>query len=167
MPDIAVADLERAIDGPGSCGASDLVKLRAIRLPGGNRVVLEPAAKARCRMAEIARHWVRVDIAPMIERSEARLARLQVSASYDCRPRNRVESARISEHGAGNALDPAAIARLTVEWQADYDAGLAPARSLGAAIRVCMGGRGLLAGAVRTPPDGIHMDEDLILVARR
>ena len=42
-------------------------------------------------------------------------------------------------------LSPAVIARLTVEWQADYD-GLAEARSLGAAIRVCVG-RGLPAGA--------------------
>jgi hypothetical protein len=109
VPDIAVADLEPAIDGPGSCGASDLVSLRAIRLSGGDRVVLEPAAKVRCRMAEALADWVRADIAPMIERSKARLARLQLSASYECRPRNRVESARTSEHGAGNAVDVRAL----------------------------------------------------------
>jgi hypothetical protein len=109
VPDIAVADLEPAIDGPGACGASDLVSLRAIRLSGGDRVVLEPAAKVRCRMAEALAGWVRADIAPMIERGKARLARLQVSASYECRPRNSVESARTSEHGAGNAVDLRAL----------------------------------------------------------
>ncbi len=108
-PEIAVADLEPAIDGSSSCGASDLVSLRAIRSSGGDRVVLEPAAKVRCRMAEALADWIRADIAPMIERNKGRLARLQVSASYECRPRNRVEGARTSEHGAGNAVDLRAL----------------------------------------------------------
>jgi hypothetical protein len=60
-------------------------------------------------MAEALAGWVRADIAPMIERSKARLARLQLSASYECRPRNRVESARTSEHGTGNAVDLRAL----------------------------------------------------------
>ena len=42
-------------------------------------------------------------------------------------------------------LSPAVISRLTAEWQADYD-DLAEARSIGAAIRVRLGGRGLPAG---------------------
>ncbi|HEX5863385.1 MAG TPA: extensin family protein [Casimicrobiaceae bacterium] len=109
VSDLAVADPEPAIDGPGACGASDLVSLKAIRLPGGDRVVLEPAAKVRCGMAEALARWVRADIAPVLERSEARLARLQVSTSYECRPRNRVESARTSEHGTGNAVDVRAL----------------------------------------------------------
>ena len=42
-------------------------------------------------------------------------------------------------------LSLAAISRLTAEWPADYDVW-AEARSLGTAIRVCLGRRGLPAG---------------------
>lgn len=45
VPELAVADPEPAIDGPGLCRASDLVRLQAIRLASGNRVELEPAAR--------------------------------------------------------------------------------------------------------------------------
>ena len=109
VPELAVADPEPAIDGPGLCGASDLVRLQAIRLPSGNRVELEPAARVRCGMAEVLARWVRADIVPVLSPSEAHLVRLQVSTAYECRPRNRVESAPMSEHGTGNAVDVRAL----------------------------------------------------------
>lgn len=56
-------------------------------------------------MAEVLARWVRVDIVPVLSPNEAHLVRLQVSTAYDCRPRNRVESAPMSEHGTGNAID--------------------------------------------------------------
>lgn len=109
VPELAVADPEPAIEGPGLCGASDLVRLQAIRLPSGNRVEMEPAARIRCGMAEVLAQWVRVDISPVLSPSEAHLVRLQVSTAYECRARNRVENAPMSEHGTGNAIDVRAL----------------------------------------------------------
>ena len=164
VPEIAIADLEPTVNGPGSCGASDLVNLRAICLPGGDHVVVEPAAKVRCRMAEALAGWVRADIAPMIERSEARLTRLQVSASYECRPRNRVERARISEHGTGNALDLRALVLTNGKTVVLTDAAADKALRSALATSACARFSTVLGpGSDLSHEDHIHLD----LIERR
>jgi len=93
-----------AIDGPGECGAKDLVKLRAVRLPDKAHVTVNPPATLNCRMAESVSHWAREAVAPAVAALGA-LRQIENYDSYDCRGRNRVVGAKISEHGKGNALD--------------------------------------------------------------
>jgi hypothetical protein len=91
--------------GPGECGAADVVRLSAVTLPDRARVPLNPPATLRCGMAEALAHFVRDDVAPAVAGLGAPLAAIVNYDSYDCRGRNRVVGAKISEHGKGNAID--------------------------------------------------------------
>jgi hypothetical protein len=93
-----------SILGRGECGAQDAVKLEAVRLPGQNRVAVNPPAMLNCRMAESVAHWTRDAAVPALARLGA-LRQIENYDSYDCRGRNRVVGAKVSEHGKGNALD--------------------------------------------------------------
>ena len=59
----------------------------------------------RCPMAEEIAHWVREDVAPSVKVFNAPLRGLDNFASYDCRGRNNVRAAAMSEHGRADALD--------------------------------------------------------------
>jgi hypothetical protein len=91
--------------GPGECGAVDAVQLDAVILPDQTRVPLVPAATLRCAMADEVARWVREDVAPAVIRLGAPLRGLDNFDSYECRGRNRVRGATLSEHGRANALD--------------------------------------------------------------
>ena len=91
--------------GPGECGAADVVRLEAVTLRDRIRVPLTPPAVLRCSMAEALAHFMRSDVAPATAELGSPLALIVNYDSYDCRGRNRVAGARISEHGKGNAID--------------------------------------------------------------
>jgi hypothetical protein len=91
--------------GAGECGAADVVQLEAVVLPDHTRVAVTPPAILRCTFAEAVVHWVREDVAPAVRELGAPLKGLDNYASYDCRGRNRVLGAKLSEHGKANALD--------------------------------------------------------------
>jgi hypothetical protein len=93
------------IVGPGECGGSDLLLLDGIVLPDKARVAVVPPATLRCAMAEALVHWVRDDVAPAAAALGASLRAVENYASYECRGRNRVVGAKLSEHGRANALD--------------------------------------------------------------
>ena len=93
------------ISGPGECGAVDVVRVEALQTKIGNRVALVPHATVRCAMAESLAAWIRDEVSPRLETPEARLTAMSVEASFECRGRNRVGGARISQHGFGNAID--------------------------------------------------------------
>jgi hypothetical protein len=103
--DIAVAPSIAPIHGDGGCGGDDLVKLEAVVLQGGQRVSLKPAATLRCEMARAVADWVRDDAAPLVQSLGSTLSELDNFDSYECRGRNRVKGAKLSEHGKANALD--------------------------------------------------------------
>ncbi len=94
-----------ALIGPGECGADNAVQLDAVILPDQSRVPLTPAATLRCPMAEEVARWVREDVAPAAMKLGAPLRGLDNFDSYECRGRNRVRGATLSEHGRANALD--------------------------------------------------------------
>jgi hypothetical protein len=56
-------------------------------------------------MATAVAQWVRDDVAPMVSGLDTTLREIDNFDSYDCRGRNRVIGAQISEHGKANALD--------------------------------------------------------------
>ena len=103
--ELAVAPSLPPLAGPGECGADDIVRLEAVVLPDKTRVAVTPPATLRCSFAEAIVHWVREDVAPAARTLDAALKSIDNYASYDCRGRNRVVGAKVSEHGRGNALD--------------------------------------------------------------
>ncbi|MGJ5180891.1 extensin family protein [Bradyrhizobium oligotrophicum] len=103
--EVAIAPSIPPIRGPGGCGGEDLVRLEAVVLPDKRRVALTPAATMRCPMATAVANWVRNDVAPLAERLGSAITALDNFDSYQCRGRNNVTGAQLSEHGRANALD--------------------------------------------------------------
>jgi hypothetical protein len=95
--------------GPGACGGSDLVALKAVQLADKTRVEIKPAPVLRCSMAERLAGWLRDDAAPSVKAGGAQLAAVDTYDDYECRARNRVAGAKLSEHGKGNAVDVRAL----------------------------------------------------------
>lgn len=81
------------------------MRLEAIVLPDKSRVAVKPAATLRCTTASEVAGWVRSDVAPLAESLGSRVTELDNFDSYECRGRNRVAGAMLSEHGRANALD--------------------------------------------------------------
>jgi hypothetical protein len=102
---IAIAPSIPDIKGEGGCGGEDLVRLEAIVLPDKRRVSVKPAAILRCKMASALVEWVRSDIAPLAERLGSAVSDIDNFDSFECRGRNRIVGAKLSEHGRANALD--------------------------------------------------------------
>lgn len=106
---VAIAPSIPAIHGPGACGGDDLVRLQAIVLPDKERIPLQPPATMRCGMASAVADWLRTDLVPMAFGLGTKISELDNFDSFDCRGRNRVAGAKLSEHGRANALDVRAI----------------------------------------------------------
>jgi hypothetical protein len=81
------------------------VILDGVILPDRAKIVVSPPATLRCTMAEEVAAWLREDIAPAVLKLGAPLRGLDNFDSYECRGRNRVRGATLSEHGRANALD--------------------------------------------------------------
>jgi len=90
---------------PGECGAPDAVQMESVLLPGGAKVTIAPPATLRCTMATAVAQWVRDDVAPAAAKLGAPLREIENLGSYECRGRDRVRGATLSEHGRANALD--------------------------------------------------------------
>jgi len=109
---IAEVELNASISGrSGSalCGDIAPVRITAVLLEGGGKVELRPAAVARCEMAHEFARWVREDLVRSIRPLKTGLKRIEIAASYHCRPRNNIAGARLSEHGLANAIDVGAL----------------------------------------------------------
>jgi hypothetical protein len=103
--ELAVAPSLPPLSEPNECGADDVVRLEAVWLSDKTRVAVMPPATLRCEFAEAIVHWVREDVAPAVHTLGVKLQGVDNYASYDCRGRNRVAGAKLSEHGRANALD--------------------------------------------------------------
>ncbi|MFG1345593.1 extensin family protein [Xanthobacter autotrophicus DSM 431] len=100
---IAVA--EKPISTVGSCGVAHPVRLSAVRIGEGRMAAMKPEAVITCEVAAAVADWVREDLAPAVRALGSEIETVRVAASYDCRGRNRIAGARMSEHGLGKALD--------------------------------------------------------------
>ncbi len=103
--ELAIAPSLPLITGPGECGAPDVVRLEAVVLPDQSRVAIAPPAVLRCTMAEAVVSWVREEAAPRALDLGSPLKAIANLASFDCRGRNGILGAKLSEHGKANALD--------------------------------------------------------------
>jgi hypothetical protein len=102
---IAAIELLPRLIGPGDCGGRDIIELDAVLLPNRKRVEVKPAAILRCAMAESFAAWVRDEASDHIPG----LRSVDTYGSYECRGRNGVADAKLSEHGKGNAIDVRAL----------------------------------------------------------
>jgi hypothetical protein len=90
---------------PGECGAADALDMESVILPDASRVAVTPPATLRCSMALQVAQWVRQDVAPAATKLGSPLRGLENLGSFECRGRDRVHGATLSEHGRANALD--------------------------------------------------------------
>lgn len=103
--ELATAPSLPPIAGPGDCGAPDVVRLEAVFLADKTRVAITPPATLRCSMAEAIVRWVREEAAPRLLDLGSPLRAIENFDSFDCRGRNRIIGAKLSEHGKADALD--------------------------------------------------------------
>jgi len=103
--ELAIAPSLPMLNGAGECAVADAVRLEAVVLRDGSRVAITPPATLRCEMAESVVGWVRDDIAAAVQALGAPLRSIENYDSYDCRGRNNIVGAQLSEHGKANALD--------------------------------------------------------------
>jgi hypothetical protein len=106
---IAIAPSIPDIKGAGGCGGEDLVRLEAVVLPDKRRISVKPAAILRCAMASEVADWIRTDMVPLAASLGTAISDLDNFDSFECRGRNRVVGAKLSEHGRANALDVRAL----------------------------------------------------------
>jgi hypothetical protein len=94
---------------PAQCATIDLVRLDRVLMPDRTEVAINPPPALRCSMAEAIAEWVRTDVGPAAAELGAPLAAVTDLDSYECRPRNNIPGAKLSEHGRANALDVGSV----------------------------------------------------------
>ena len=102
------AEKQAAISGGDGCGIPVPVRVSEI-LTARTSVKLEPPITVGCRFADAMADWVRQDLEPLLASRGGGLAKLTGSNGYECRGRNRVVGAKLSEHAIGNAMDIRAL----------------------------------------------------------
>lgn len=102
---MAKITLKPRLIGPGACGGSDLVQVDAVLLPDKSAVRLHPAPMLQCRMAESLASWLRDEVAPRLAKLGSPLRAVENWDAYECRSRNRIAGAKLSEHAKGDAID--------------------------------------------------------------
>jgi hypothetical protein len=82
------------------CGLAEPVRVTSV---GG--IPLSHPATIDCTTALALRSWVNEALVPTVGSRGGGVGRIEVYASYACRPRNNQKGARVSEHGRGRAID--------------------------------------------------------------
>jgi hypothetical protein len=98
-----------------ACGFPDPVAVAAL---DNGAVSFSPKATVNTRIAATLAAWVQSDVEPAaraIFGPGADLTSLRIAASYDCRTRDRIKDAKLSEHAFGNAIDIGAF-RIGRRW---------------------------------------------------
>jgi hypothetical protein len=103
---IASIAKQHVVTGPDGWGGSELVRLSGVTLSSGAPLALDPPAVLRCEMALAVAQWLREQVAALLQADTgATPVSVEVAGSYECRGRNRVKGAKLSEHGTGGAID--------------------------------------------------------------
>ncbi len=102
------AELVAPISEAGICGEVSPLSVSGV-LANGRMVALSSPATLNCEMATGLAEWAEALEGHIAAGTDSRLAAIEVSTSYFCRPRNNAEGADMSEHGFANALDVGAL----------------------------------------------------------
>jgi hypothetical protein len=89
----------------GLCNIEHPLTLKAVVLADKRQIKLEPPVAMRCRLAGTLAQWIIEDVAPAIAEAGKPLEALSGVGGYECRGRNGVAGAKLSEHAIGNAFD--------------------------------------------------------------
>jgi Extensin-like protein C-terminus len=155
----SIGELAGVANGPAGCGARDAVLLQRIILLDHTQVAVEPPAKMRCEMAEAIADFVREDLASAAAALGSPLSAIENHDSYDCRGRNRIIGAKLSEHGHANALDIRSIRLKDGRVVRPSDAGASLAFRTAMKAGVCKRFTTVLGpGSDGYHEDHIHMD---------
>ena len=103
---IASVAKQHVVTGADGCGGSELVQLSGVTLQSGAPLALNPPAVLRCEMALAVAQWLRERVASLLDaKTGTTPVSVEVAGSYECRGRNRVKGAKLSEHATGGAID--------------------------------------------------------------
>jgi hypothetical protein len=130
---VAVTKPMPRLIGPGACGGGDMIELDGVLLADKSSAEIKPAAVLRCAMAEQLALWLREDAGPRLAALGSSLRSVENADDFECRGRNRVIDAKLSEHGKGNAMDVRAFTLSDGRRLALTDTGVA--RDLREALR--------------------------------
>lgn len=87
----------------GHCGIKAPAAVAAL---DGGAVALPVKAIVNCDVAATVARWLDDTVQPAAKAAYgSRVTSLRVAASYECRGRNRIPGAKLSEHAFGNAID--------------------------------------------------------------
>ncbi len=103
-----VAESLPPLAAPGACGITSPIRLSAINV-GDEKVAISPPVVMRASLADVVADWVRDDLAPAFAIRGDRLVKIDSPGAYQCRNRDHLADAKISEHARGNAIDIAAF----------------------------------------------------------
>jgi hypothetical protein len=148
----------------GACSLATPIKISAIRLRDGGTVAIEPAATMRCATALAVVGWVRDVVVPAAKTHlGGPVTAVKNAASYECRGRNRVQGAKLSEHGKGNALDIGAFKPASGDWIEVREPGKAAAFLNEVRAKAC----GPFTTVLGPGSDPYHSDHLHLDIARR
>lgn len=105
LDEVALMEPLPRLIGPGQCGGTDMVRMRTIYLRDKSQVSINPPLTLRCSMAGAFAHFVRDELTTILKAGGRTLRSIDGTGSYECRGRNRIVGAKVSEHGKGNAID--------------------------------------------------------------
>jgi hypothetical protein len=125
---IASVAKQHVVTGPDGCGGSELVRLSGLTLSSGAPLALNPPSVLRCEMALAVAQWLRQQVAALVPAKTGATPVSEVAGSYECRGRNRVKGAKLSEHGTGGAIDISGFPReLSTVTRTDSTSPVEPA----------------------------------------
>ncbi len=97
----------------GSCGIPAPVQVAAL---GGGAVKLSMKAVVNCNIASTLASFMADVVDPLAQQKlGGSVTDIRIAAAYDCRSRNGVAGAKLSEHAKGNAIDISAF-KVKGEW---------------------------------------------------
>lgn len=96
--------LPRIIEG--RCGAWTPIRITAFTPKNGQKVTLENPVTTSCRIAEATLVWLKTSVQPAAQKHlGGPIVAFRQTGGYECRGRNRIAGAKLSEHATANAID--------------------------------------------------------------
>jgi hypothetical protein len=92
------------------CAIADPVRIESLALRGGQRVDLPDRPTVDCAVAQTLAHFVDEALEPLVKGTfNASMVALETGPGFECRTRDHIARAKLSEHANGLAIDIASI----------------------------------------------------------